>query len=128
MKTDRLTLMVSPADKAAINARAETLGVSVSELVRRAALDYDPAEVHARAELEALLPEVEAAVGRMHATFDRIEANSEAHRREMNHLRSPEYREQLQREVWANPNIDWDWVQALRDGVLRKPSGEAKAA
>jgi cell wall assembly regulator SMI1 len=128
MKTDRLTLLISPADKAAINARAESLGISVSELIRKAALVYDPTEEAAKAELEALLPEVEAAIDRINATFDRIEANSEAHRREMEHLRSPEYREQLQREVWANPNIDWDWIQALRDGALRRPLAEAQAA
>ena len=128
MKTDRLTLMVSPADKAAINARATSLGISVSELVRKAALDYDPGEEVMKAELEALLPEVEAAIERMHATFDRIEANSEAHRREMEHLRSPEYREQVQREVWADPNIDWEWIRALREGVLHRQLAEVKAA
>lgn len=118
MKTDRLTLLISPADKAAINARAETLGISVSELVRRAALDYDPEEADARAELEALLPQVEAAVARMHATFDRIEANSERHRREMEWLRSPEFQEQLRQEVWSDPRIDWDWIEAVRAGAL----------
>ncbi len=128
MKTDRLTLMVSPSDKAAINARASALGISVSELVRKASLDYDPGEEVAKAELVALLPEVDAAIERIHATFDRIEANSEAHRREMEHLRSPEYQEQVQREVWANPNIDWDWIEALRGGLLHRSPAEVKAA
>lgn len=127
MKTDRLTLLISPADKAAINARAELLGVSVSELVRRAALDYDPDEAVARQELEALLPQVAGAVGRMHATFDRIEANSARHREEMAYLRSSEYREKLQREVWADPRIDWDWIEALRNGAMHSKA-PAKAA
>jgi hypothetical protein len=127
MKTDRLTLLISPSDKAAINARAEQLGISVSELVRKAALDYDPDEADARRELEALLPHVTAAVGRMHATFDRIAANSARHREEMAHLRSPEYREQLQQAVWADPQIDWDWIDVIRAGALH-PKTEAKAA
>jgi hypothetical protein len=127
MKTDRLTLLISPADKAAINARAETLGVSVSELVRRAALDYDPEEAEARRELETLLPQIAAAVERMHATFDRIEANSARHREEMAYQRSSEYREKVQREVWADPRIDWDWIEALKAGALH-PKVAAKAA
>ncbi|WP_164847386.1 plasmid mobilization protein [Sphingobium algorifonticola] len=118
MKTDRLTLLISPSDKAAINARADVLGISVSELVRRAALDYDPDEAAARAELDVLLPQVTAAVARMHATFDRIEVNSARHREEMAYLRSDEYREKLQKDVWADPRIDWDWIDALRAGAL----------
>jgi hypothetical protein len=120
MKTDRLTLLISPAEKAAINARANFLGISVSELVRRAALDYQPDEASMKAEIEVMLPEVEAALERIHATFDRIEANSAAHRREMEEMRSPEYRDRLQQEVWADPRIDWDRVAALRSGVLHK--------
>lgn len=120
MKTDRLTLLINPADKAAINARAESLGISVSELVRRAALDYEPDEAAMQAEIEALLPEVDAALERIHATFDRIEANGEAHRAEMERLRSPECRDQMQREVWADPRIDWDWIEKLRGGALHQ--------
>jgi hypothetical protein len=118
VKTDRLTLLISPADKAAINARASSLGISVSELVRKAALDYDPDEAFARAELEALLPAVNAAVGRMHATFDRIEANSARHRAELEQVRSPENRDALQKALWADPRIDWDRIEAVRAGAL----------
>lgn len=118
MKTDRLTLLISPADKAAINARAETLGISVSELVRQAALNFDPEEERAKGELEALLPEFNASVERIIATLDRIIANGEQHRREMEYLQSPEYQEQLQREVWADPRIDWNWIQQIRNGAL----------
>ena len=120
MKTDRLTLLISPADKAAINGRAESLGISVSELVRQAALDYDPEEAGVREEIEALLPEVEAALERIHASFDRIEANSERHRVEMERMRSPEYRDELQQQVWSDPRIDWDRIIALRSGLLHQ--------
>jgi hypothetical protein len=128
MKTDRLTLLIKPADKAAINARAEALGISVSELIRRAALDYEPDEDALKAQIEAILPEVETAIGRMHATFDRIQANSAAHREEMARLQSPEYREQVQRELWADPRIDWDRIKALREGALRTDTPKAQAA
>ena len=118
MKTDRLTLLISPADKAAINARAEALGVSVSELVRRAALNFDPREAAAKAELEALLPELEGTIDRILATLDRMVAKADAHEARMDHFRSPEYREEMRREVEADPRIDWDWVAKLRAGAL----------
>jgi hypothetical protein len=118
MKTDRLTLLISPADKAAIAARAEALGLSVSELVRQAALGYDPGEAAAKAELEALLPEFEQAVDNILATLDRMLKKADAHDAEMVRLRSPEYREQVRREVEADPRIDWEWIARLRAGAL----------
>lgn len=124
MKTDRLTLLISPADKAAINARAELLGISVSELVRRAALDYEPDEAAIRAEIEVLLPEAAAAIERMTETFDRMLAKADAYQQEMAWMRSPEGREQIRRDLFANPNIDWDHVsraiEDIRDGRYRR--------
>jgi uncharacterized protein (DUF1778 family) len=118
MKTDRLTLLVAPEDKAAIAARATALGMSVSELVRQAALAYDPTEAVARAELEALLPDFERAIGSILATLDRMLEKADAHEAAMQRLRSPEYREQVRREVEADPRIDWDWIAKLRAGAL----------
>jgi predicted trehalose synthase len=43
MKTERMTILVTPEQKAAILARAERLGVSAGEMVRRAVESYDPA-------------------------------------------------------------------------------------
>jgi len=42
MKTDRLTLLVTPEEKAEMTARADAMGISTSELVRRAVRSYDP--------------------------------------------------------------------------------------
>lgn len=42
MKTERLTLLVTPEEKAEMSERAETMGISVSELVRRAVRSYNP--------------------------------------------------------------------------------------
>ncbi|MFM9977140.1 MAG: plasmid mobilization protein [Sphingomonadaceae bacterium] len=124
MKTDRLTLLINPADKAAINARAALLGISVSELVRRAALDYEPEEAAIRAEIEAILPEASAAIERMAATFDRMLAKAEAHHREMQWMRSPEGCEQIRRDLLSDPDIDWNYVtralEDIRDGRYKR--------
>jgi hypothetical protein len=43
MKTERMTVLVTPEQKAAILSRAQTLGVSAGEMLRRAVEAYDPA-------------------------------------------------------------------------------------
>lgn len=114
MKTERLTLLVSPADKAAIAARAAALNMSVSELVRRATLEYDPEEEAMREELEALVPEFLAAVERIQDSFDRMLERSEEFDRKMAELRSPEYREKVRQELASDPSINWDFIARLR--------------
>jgi ABC-type transporter Mla subunit MlaD len=42
MKTERMTVLVTPEQKAAILARAQSLGLSAGEVVRRAVESYDP--------------------------------------------------------------------------------------
>jgi hypothetical protein len=113
MKTDRMTLLISPADKAAIAARAAAFNMSVSELVRRAALGYDPLEAAELAELEAILPEFLAAVDNIGVTLDRMLERSDAHAREMQRLQSPEYRDEVRREIESDPSIDWDRLRTL---------------
>ena len=116
MKTDRLTLLISPADKAAINARAELLGISVSELVRKAAMEYDPAEAEARAEVEALLPEFSATVGQIHASFARMIERLDEGERKREAMETDAFRDEVRQQILANPEIDWDRVRALVDG------------
>jgi hypothetical protein len=128
MKTDRLTLMVSPADKAAINARATSLGISVSELVRKAALDYDPEIGDKQDQLEALLGEIELALDRIDTNFEAMESDAEAHRVEMQRLTSNAYREQVRRDVLADPTINWGRVQALVGAGIGTERSEAQAA
>jgi hypothetical protein len=117
MKTDRLTLMVSPADKAAINARASTLGISVSELIRKAALDYDPEEAAAREEVEALLPDFSATIEQIHQSFERMIARLDESERRRDELETPEYRQKVQATLLADPTIDWARVQTLVSGA-----------
>ncbi len=125
MKTDRLTLLISPADKAAINARASSLGISVSELVRKAALDYDPEMGTEQQKLEALLSELEAALDRIDTNIDAMQTEAEIHRIEMQRMASPEYREQVRQDILADQSINWANFGALF-GALRQP--QAKAA
>lgn len=117
MKTDRMTLMIAPEDKAAIVARAAALNLSVSELVRRAALDYDPSEAAELAELEAIVPAFLAAVDNIGTTLDRMVERSDAHACEMQRLQSPAYREEVRRAVEADPTIDWNRLNALFGGA-----------
>ena len=113
MKTDRLTLLISPADKAAINARAEFLGVSVSELVRKAALDYEPELRDEKAQLEALFGEIEVALSRIDGNLDAMVTEADDHRREMARLASDAYREEVRHKVLGDPGIDWAQLRRL---------------
>ncbi len=51
LKTDRLTVLVSPEEKAALVARAKGLGLSAGEMIRRAALEYQPSQEATESEL-----------------------------------------------------------------------------
>ena len=76
MKTERMTFVMTPEDKAEIARRAAELHIPASELIRRAVAGYDPdydEEVLLRlaeeleasaAETEKMLDETLAAVGR----------------------------------------------------------------
>jgi hypothetical protein len=119
MKTERLTLLVSPVDKAAIAARAAALNMSVSELVRRAALDYDPEEEAIREELETLLPAFNAAVANIEANLHSIVEAQDRFEERMVHLRSDEYRDLVRREIAEDPNIDWLAIRRLFGGGIQ---------
>jgi len=55
MKTARMTILVTPEAKTAIHARAEHLGVSTGELVRRAVEEYGSAANDFPSESEEML-------------------------------------------------------------------------
>lgn len=80
MKTDRMTLLMRREEKAELAARAGTMGISASELVRRAVQAYDPD--NDLDELKALSEALADAVGRMEskldATFEKIAAYEKA--------------------------------------------------
>ncbi len=108
MKTERMVWLVTPEEKTLINERAVSAGVSASEFVRRAVEAFDPADVAALAELETLLPELEAMADRLErdkADWPRQDAEREAERA---YYASDAYRDEIRQQVLADPNIDWD--------------------
>lgn len=68
MKTDRMTLLVTPDEKAELAARANALGISASELVRRALDSYDPDLDEAA--VQELADELAQAAARMEKKLD----------------------------------------------------------
>ena len=55
MKSARMTILLTPEQKAAIHARARTLGISTGEMVRRAVESYGKAAKQPPSESEAVL-------------------------------------------------------------------------
>ena len=85
--SSRLVVMMSPEDKRAIETRARALGMSPSELVRRAARDYDPVDPAEARALDLLASEVERTVAAMRQDLARIDEDMAFHRAEMARLR-----------------------------------------
>ena len=75
MKTARLTVLLDPAEKRTLEARAAALSLSTSELVRRAVDVYEPdADTGA---LGLVAAEFAAAVARVEAKLDALERRLE---------------------------------------------------
>ena len=70
MRTERMTILLSPTSKAAVSARAAAQGLSVGEYVRRKIEDEDDLDPEQEAELAALVREVNAAMPRMTESLD----------------------------------------------------------
>lgn len=70
MQTERVTFLASAAEKTRLFRKAKTLGVSSSEVVRRA-LDRDDADTD-EAELAALVAEANTAIPKIAASIARI--------------------------------------------------------
>jgi isoaspartyl peptidase/L-asparaginase-like protein (Ntn-hydrolase superfamily) len=119
MKTERMTLLIAPDDKAAIAARAEALGMSVSELVRQAAMGFDPEERAYLDALAALVPQLREAAGDMRNSLTRALDAAEETKKFMEDR--PAYRAQVHAEISADPTINWPGIQhALGLDVLAR--------
>jgi uncharacterized protein (DUF1778 family) len=105
MKTDRLTLLLTPAEKDRINRQAKALGVSASEFVRTAANVLDAEDLRALEEVRALLPEFNAAVDRIHRNFEAALDHALRHEREIARMRAPAYREEVEAELEAADDL-----------------------
>lgn len=116
MKTERMVLLVTPAEKARIGTEAAKLGVSASEYVRTLVGLLDAEDVRAAAELALLAPELTAMADRLDATFADFRAQEKAREARWAYVASPEYRETIRREVLADPTIDWDRMRTLFGG------------
>lgn len=72
MRANRMTILLSDQERAEVDSKASRLGVSSSEYIRLAVSNFDGPTADEEAELAALLEQVNAAVPRMQASFDRM--------------------------------------------------------
>ena len=70
MKTARTTVLMTPEEKATLERRAASMGVSSGEYIRLAVDNYERISPEEEAELAALVAEVNAAIPKMHASID----------------------------------------------------------
>ena len=69
MRSERVNLLVTPEEKAAIEAQAAALNLSTSEMVRRAVASYDPE--FGESELEVLADELSSVVAATEESLDK---------------------------------------------------------
>jgi hypothetical protein len=72
MRTARVTVLMSPSEKAEMEAKAASLGMSSGEYVRLAVDNFDKLSAAEEAELAALVEEVNQAIPKMAASLDRM--------------------------------------------------------
>ena len=70
MKTARTTILMTPEEKAAIERRAASRGVSSSEYIRLAVDNFEKVSDDDEAELAALVEEMNKAIQRIKASLD----------------------------------------------------------
>jgi len=70
MRTARATVLMTPDEKAAIEKRAASMGVSSGEYIRLAVDNFEKVSPEQEAELEALAKEVNAVIPKMAAMLD----------------------------------------------------------
>ncbi|MGZ8286535.1 MAG: plasmid mobilization protein [Allosphingosinicella sp.] len=99
MRTHRLTLPVSQAEKSQIAQQAAALGISPGEYARKAATMLDAEDIAGLEEIRSLLPEFNAALDRIHHNLVAMAESSERTHQEIERLRSPEYREEVRRSI-----------------------------
>jgi hypothetical protein len=70
MRTARTTVLMTPEEKAALEKRAMSLGVSSGEHIRLAVDNYEKVSPDQEAELAALVTEVNAAIPKIRDSLD----------------------------------------------------------
>lgn len=78
MRNARLTVLMRPEEKAAIEERAARRGISSGEYVRLAVDNYEKLSAEEEAELAALVAEANAAIPKMQQALERSIATLDA--------------------------------------------------
>lgn len=99
MKTHRLEVLVSKAEKERIERQAALLGTSTAEYVRKAAALLDAEDIVGMEDVRSLLPEFNAALTRIHDNLVAAAESREKAQQEIERMRTPEYREEIRRSV-----------------------------
>ena len=99
MRTHRITLLVSRSEKERIEREAATLGTSTGTYVRKAAMLLDAEDVAGMEDVRSLLPELRAALDRIHDNLTAAAEHSERHQREIARMQTPEYRDEVRRSI-----------------------------
>jgi len=77
MKTERVTLLISPDDKRQLQSLAEDRGVTTSEFVRQAVQAYGASSIDESRELAALTAELRAAIPTMRKSLQQANLAAE---------------------------------------------------
>lgn len=109
MKSERITLLVTPSEKEQINRQAAALGISASEFLRKAASLLDAQDIKTLEDIRSLLPEFNAAVDRIHENLQAALDSSLEQERKMAGLRGAEYRRRLISSLIRN---HWEDIEA----------------
>lgn len=99
VRTHRLVLLVSQSEKERIEREAAILGTSAGEFVRKAAMLLDAEDIVGMEDVRSLLPEFNAALNRIHDNLVAAAESRETAQQEIERMRTPEYREEVRREV-----------------------------
>ena len=83
LATERVTVLMTPVEKAALEAKAKGAGVSVGEFVRRSVDSFDPEEAAELVQLAALAAALERSNNEASAALDRALASIEETRAQL---------------------------------------------
>lgn len=95
MRSHRLTLLVSNAEKERIARQADALGMSAGDYARSTALLLDAGDMAILKDVRACLPDFNAALGRIHANLAAACEQSEQRHEQIARMRTPEFRAAL---------------------------------
>jgi uncharacterized protein (DUF1778 family) len=99
MRTHRLEVSVSKTEKERIEREAAALGTSPGDYVRKAAMLLDAEDIVGMEDVRSLMPELNAALTRIHDNLVAAAEHSERHQQEIARMQTPEYREEVRRSV-----------------------------